>query len=157
MHSRRIASVCVLLSSFACFGTSLLGAQQIVSSAVDIRGQRRSGSRDFPGGGITRLGIADRIAYRLPEYPYEDRARRHQGDGLFRITLDPKTGLVTQVTVIKSTGFASLDNSAVAAIRKWRWKPGRWKEVDMPIRFNYSTTKGGQGRDISLDPAMGGR
>src|SRR6266508_3943969 len=155
MHSRRIASMCVLLSSFACFGTSLLGAQQIVSSAVDIRGQRHFGSRDFPG--LYTPWIADLIAYRHPEYTYEDRARRHKGDGLFRITLNPKTGLVTQVTVIKSTGFASLDNSAVAAIRKWRWKPGRWKEVDMPIRFDYSTTKGGQGRDISLDPAMGGR
>jgi TonB family protein len=155
MHSRRIASVCVLLSSFACFGTSLLGAEQIVSSAVDIRGQRHFGSRDFPG--LYTPWDADLVVYRLPEYPYEERARRHKGDGLFRITLDPKTGLVTQVTVIKSTGFALLDNSAVAAIRKWRWKPGRWKEVDMPIRFDFSSTKGRQGRDISLDPAMGGR
>lgn len=136
MHSRRIASACVLLSSIACFGTPSLGAQQIIASAVDIKGQRYLGSRDFPG--LHEPWIADRIVYRHPEYPYDDRARYHQGDGLFRITLDPKTGLVTQVTVIKSTGFASLDNSAVAAIRKWRWKPGRWKEVDMPIRFQMT-------------------
>jgi len=139
MHSRRIASVCVLLSSVACFGTSLLGAQQIVAGAVDIKGQRHFGSRDFPG--LYTPWIADRIAYRHPEYPYEDRARYHQGDGLFRIVLDPKTGLITQVTVIKSTGFASLDNSAIAAIRKWRWKPGRWKAVDMPIRFSMTSRR----------------
>jgi TonB family protein len=133
MHPRRIASLCVLLSSFACFGTASLGAQQIIASAVDIKGQRHLGSRDFPG--LHTPWIADRTAYRHPDYPYEDRSRNHQGDGLFRISLDLKTGLVTQIRVIKSTGFATLDNSAVAAIRKWRWKPGKRKEIDMPIRF----------------------
>jgi TonB family protein len=135
MHSRGLQSICVLLSSFISVST-LLGAQQSVASAVDVKGQRHFGSRDFPG--LDEPWTRDRILYRHPDYPYEDRARYHQGDGLFRIMLDPKTGLVTQVTVIKSTGFASLDNSAVAAIRKWRWKPGTWKEIDMPIRFQMT-------------------
>ena len=131
MHFRHIA-LFVLLGSLACFGR--LHAQQIVASAVDIKGQRHLGSRDFPG--LQEPWIADRIVYLPhPKYSYEDRLRRHQGNGLFRATLDPRTGLVTQVTVVKSTGFASLDNSAVAAIRKWRWKPQRWKEIDIPVRF----------------------
>src|SRR6266436_821495 len=131
MHSRHIA-LSVLLGSLACFGT--LHAQQLVASAVDIKGQRHLGSRDFLG--LHEPWIADCIVYGHPKYSYEDRLRRHQGDGLFRITLDPRSGLVTQVTVIKSTGFASLDNSAVAAIRKWRWKPGKWKEIDISVRFH---------------------
>jgi TonB family protein len=56
---------------------------------------------------------------------------------MFRIVLDPKTGLVTRVTVIKTTGFPSLDNSALAALQKWRWKPGRWEEIDMPVSFRF--------------------
>jgi hypothetical protein len=79
MHSRRIASVCVLLSSFACFGTLLLGAEEIVSSAIDIRGQRHFGSRDFPG--LYTPWDADLVVYRLPDYPYEERARRHIATG----------------------------------------------------------------------------
>jgi TonB family protein len=106
----------------------------MVASAVDIKGQRHLGSRDFPG--LDEPWIRDRIVYRHPKYPSNDNAHYHQGDGLFRITLDPKTGLVTKVAVVTSTGFVSLDNSAVAAIRKWRWKPGRWREIDIPIRFH---------------------
>jgi TonB family protein len=39
------------------------------------------------------------------------------------------------VTVLRSTGYANLNNSAMVALGRWRWKPGRWKEVDMPITF----------------------
>ncbi len=130
MQILRVFLASILLSA------SALGAQQIIASAVDIKGQRHLGSRDFPG--LNEPWIADRVTYRAPEYPYDERAHYRQGDGLFRITLDVKTGLVTGVSVIKSTGFASLDKSAVAAIRRWRWKPGKWKEIDMPIRFQMT-------------------
>ena len=136
MHSRHIAAVCVVLSTLVYLGIASASAQQMIASAVDIKGQRHLGSRDFPG--LREPWIADCIGCRAPQYPYEDRARHRQGDGLFRITLDPKTGLVTRVTVVKSTGVTSLDNSAIAAMRKWRWKPGRWQEVDMPVRFQLT-------------------
>jgi TonB family protein len=123
--------------SFLCIGTSSLNAQQIIASAVDIKGRRHLGSRDSPG--LNAPWIADHIADRAPEYPYADRAQYHQGEGFYRITLNPRTGLVTQVRVIKSTGFVSLDKSAIAALSKWRWKPGKWKEVDMPIRFQMES------------------
>ena len=121
---------------------SSLRAEQIVASAVDIKGQRhfRGQPETWKPFGPRRLQpdwIADLTAYRAPEYSYFDREHHHEGNGLFRITVDPKTGLVTHVRTIKSTGFASLDNSAVAAIREWRWKPGKWKEIEMPIRFQW--------------------
>ncbi len=111
---------------------SLYG-QQIVASGVDAAGKRHLGSLEFPG--LDEPWIRDRIAYTPPEYPYHDRLVNNQGDGLFRISIDLKSGLVTQVTVVRSTRFPSLDSSAMAAIRKWRWRPGKWKEVDIPIRF----------------------
>jgi len=140
MHSLRVLSACILLGSFVLVGA--LQAQQIVSSAVDIKDQRHFRALPEPWKlfGPRRLQpawIADILKYHAPEYPTFDLEHHHEGDGLFRITVDPKTGSVTRVGTIKSTGFASLDNSAVIAIRQWRWKPGTWKEVDMPIRFQW--------------------
>lgn len=42
-----------------------------------------------------------------PEYPYNDRRIYQQGKGLYRVTVDRKTGSVTNVTVIKSTGMSN--------------------------------------------------
>ncbi|PYJ45652.1 MAG: energy transducer TonB [Verrucomicrobia bacterium] len=49
--------------------------------------------------------------------------------------LDLKTGAVTKVTLIQSTGVPALDDNAMKALHQWLWKPGRWKEVDVPIAF----------------------
>jgi outer membrane biosynthesis protein TonB len=39
------------------------------------------------------------------------------------------------VIAVRSTGYGLLDSAAIAALRRWRWKPGTWREVDMPIAF----------------------
>jgi periplasmic protein TonB len=70
-----------------------------------------------------------------PDYPHSERAQRHTGKGFFRLELDLKSGAVIQATVARSTGFEALDNSAIAALRKWRWKPNRWREVEIPVTF----------------------
>ena len=70
-----------------------------------------------------------------PDYPYGERVQHHTGIGFFRLELNLKSGVVTKITVTKSTGFAVLDNCAIAALRQWRWKPNRWKEIEIPVRF----------------------
>jgi TonB family protein len=77
----------------------------------------------------------DAIKTVKPEYGYTERAHRLGGFGLYRVTLDLKTGAVTKVTVMESTGVPVLDDNATKALRQWLWKPGRWKEVDVPIAF----------------------
>ena len=67
------------------------------------------------------------------------------GKGWFRIYLDLNTGYVTQFRVFKSTGFDALDSSAIAAFRHWRWTPGKWKEIELPVAFKIS-------RDDQLSP-----
>lgn len=69
------------------------------------------------------------------KYPADDQRRHHVGVGLFRITIDSGTGKVSDVSVLKSTGFRMLDWSCLNALRRWRWKPGTWREVDVPITF----------------------
>ena len=90
----------------------------------------------------------DLIRTAPPLYPYADRARRHQGSGLFRLTLDLKTGGVIQVTVEKSTGYKTLDDSAIAALRQWRFRPSKWKLVHVPIDFFMSNGHRGYINDI---------
>ena len=100
---------------------------------MDAAGKRHLGSSEFPGRDAP--WIRDRLKFVAPVYSYGDRLTRRQGEGLFRLYIELKTGFVTHVAVVKSTGFWSLDTSAVNALNKWRWRPGRWKEVDVPLRF----------------------
>lgn len=104
-------------------------------AAVDSKGVPYLGEK-FPG----RLTpwMVDRIKSIAPDYPYQEQARRHQGVGYFKLILDLKTGSVTKVAILKSTGFATLDACAVAAFRQWRWKPGKWKVIEEPVRFSLS-------------------
>jgi TonB family protein len=77
-----------------------------------------------------------------PEYSYVARQRHIAGSGLFRLTLNLKTGTVSKVTVLQSTGAAMLDASAIEAFRRWQWKPGKWKEIDVPITFTMRPGRG---------------
>ena len=71
------------------------------TSAVDTKGVRHR-SVDYPR--ERPPWLYDMIKAIAPGYPDRDRILRHQGEGLFRLMLDPKTGSVIKVAVIKSTG-----------------------------------------------------
>src|SRR5256886_8359954 len=111
------------------------------TNAVDAKGVRHRGV-EYRG---KIPWLADVLKSRAPFYPYEERRLRHMGKGWFRIYLDLNTGYVTRVRVFKSTGFDALDSSAIAAFRYWRWTPGKWKEIDLPVAFKIS-------RDDQLSP-----
>lgn len=104
--------------------------------AVDAKGVRHNGNtyaRRHPP------WLDDILRTVAPEYPYNDRAQRHVGQGWFAIYLDLPTGVPTSVAILKSTGYSSLDNCAIASFRRWRWKPGKWKEIDMPVTFTLAS------------------
>jgi protein TonB len=52
------------------------------------------------------------------------------------------TGTPTTVTVVATSGSDALDDSAVAAVRKWSFRPGSINgvavdsQVEVPIRFS---------------------
>ena len=104
-----------------------------LASAVDAQGIRHRGSQYV---GILPW-IADTVRKRKPDYTYKERTQHHEGSGVFRLTLDLKTGSVTNIDVVQSTGFPGLDESAIKTFRDWRWKPGRWKEVVIPVTFTF--------------------
>jgi len=74
------------------------------------------------------------VAGPRPHYPVRARLSRLSGSGVFRLLIS-KTGEVTEVRVLKSTGHRVLDEKAVEAFRRWRFKPGAVTHADIPISF----------------------
>lgn len=120
-------------------------------SAVDAKDVRHDAS-SYPGN--RPPWAQSQVNVVAPEYPYADRRQRHEGRGVFQLTLDLKSGAVVKVAVIKSTGFVTLDRCAAAALRQWRWAPGKWKEITVPITFTMSPALGPVPKDAKLLPPI---
>ncbi len=73
-----------------------------------------------------------------PEYSYEARSRHIMGSGVCVMTVDLMSGNVSDVAVTESTGSSVLDNSAVSAFRRWRFKPVTASSVRVPITFTLT-------------------
>ena len=78
------------------------------------------------------------LSWEAPAYPLRAKLHHCQGRALFRVTINPATGAPAQIVRLKSTGFGILDDSAVLALRTWRWKPGTRGQFDIPITFTLS-------------------
>ena len=73
-----------------------------------------------------------------PEYPYEARRQKITGEGIVAMAVDSATGNVSSVSMVKSTGSPFLDNAALSAFRRWRFKPGTISTVRCPITFTLT-------------------
>ena len=72
-----------------------------------------------------------------PEYPYEARSRKITGSGVCVLALDP-AGNVTDATMAQSIGSPILDNATVSTFRRWRFKPGMYTKVKVPITYTMT-------------------
>jgi len=71
-----------------------------------------------------------------PRYPVDAQGRHPTGHGIVLVQVDQKTGRVTSARMEKSTGNALLDDAALDAFRRWKFRPGRTAaEVHIPINF----------------------
>jgi len=59
---------------------------------------------------------------------------------------DIKSSLAPNYPIDDRIQRKGLDVSATWALRQWRWKAGRWKEIDMPVRFVMSANARQQDR-----------
>ena len=79
-----------------------------------------------------------------PEYPTIARSRGWQGKVLLRVSVSAE-GLSESVTVHRSSGHDVLDESAVAAVEKWKFIPARLGNtavacsIIVPIIFTLNT------------------
>jgi protein TonB len=75
-----------------------------------------------------------------PSYPALARRRRQEGVVLLAVLVDA-AGKPETVAIQVSSGFASLDDAAVAAVKDWEFEPGRQdgesvaSRVEVPIQF----------------------
>lgn len=76
-----------------------------------------------------------------PPYPQIARKRGWEGTVVLRLTVN-REGSVERVNTHKSSGFPDLDESAVEAVKTWRFSPAKDGEfpisatVDLPVRFD---------------------
>ncbi len=73
-----------------------------------------------------------------PEYPYEARRQRITGTGAVVMIIDPVSGNVSSVLMAQSTGSPFLDNAALTAFRRWRFRPGTVSSVTCPVTFTLT-------------------
>lgn len=84
---------------------------------------------DAPGGRPVALsGI-------MPKYPYGARARGEAGQVTVAVRVNGK-GAVESAVVVSSSGYPALDESAVAATKKARFKPAEKEGQPVPSNMN---------------------
>ncbi len=106
--------------------------------AAPIKAPQTAGAPRPPGMTTAAGAKALAISAPRPEYPYEARSRHITGSGVCLVTVDTASGSVTDASMAQSTGNPILDNSAVSAFRRWRFKPGTVSKVKIPITYTMS-------------------
>ena len=76
------------------------------------------------GTDTARLVKSFAISTPQPTYPEAARLQRITGLGYFKVRVRTATGLVKQVSVLRSTGNQLLDAAAIKALSQWRFKAG---------------------------------
>ncbi len=77
---------------------------------------------------------ADVLSRVSPVYPVISRRRGEEGEVRFLVRIDP-AGKVLSAEVVLSSGYPSLDASALEAVRKWAFVPGSPEELFVPVIF----------------------
>jgi protein TonB len=73
-----------------------------------------------------------------PEYPYEARSRHVTGSGVCVLTIDTASGSVSDASMAQSIGNSILDNATTSTFRRWRFKPGAFSKVKVPITYTMT-------------------
>ncbi len=94
------------------------------------------GSGAGTGGGAYRVGggvSAPSVLFKVePEYSEEARKAKFQGTVVLSIIVDP-TGKARDIKVIRPLGLG-LDEKAIEAVMKWRFKPGQKDGAPVPVQ-----------------------
>ena len=78
-----------------------------------------------------------------PEPEFAEGYRKNNADvlqGVYRLTINQKTGMVDEVGVLKRSGMQKLDGVSVMTFFKWKFRPGSIRQLDIPITFERHVT-----------------
>jgi TonB family protein len=83
----------------------------------------------------TSLRSVKAMVVYAPRPPYEARRQRVTGSGVALLTIDQTSGTVIDVLMTESCGNVILDSSTRDALRRWRFRPGRVTNVQVPVTY----------------------
>jgi TonB family protein len=115
-------------------------AAPLLSRAAEIRKNRAAaiGAKRLAAASAFKVGngvTAPALLYKVePEYSEDARAAKFQGTVLLRLVVDAD-GTATDVEVARSLGYG-LDEKAVEAVMRWKFKPGTMGGSPVPVQAN---------------------
>ena len=117
--NRLPALVLVLFCNFTAIASSeLLAGTQHESSDLEKR-------------------LGDRVIEKhWPTYPLLARGYYFDGEGKYLLEINVETGNVTSVSIVKSTAHKILDDAAIFALRRWRFRPHTLRKIIIPVNFS---------------------
>jgi Gram-negative bacterial TonB protein C-terminal len=75
------------------------------------------------------------IKFVYPQYPARFAPYAWSGKGLFLLKVNPRTGDVDEVKVLKTTSHVLLNEIAAKAFFQWKFQPGGPTQVQVPCEF----------------------
>jgi TonB family protein len=129
MPSRHYLKITILTLIAALGGFSSAHGQAGSAGALT------SGSRHGAEPIVTTGSPAGLVKKIEPEYPIGFVIHGAKGRGRFRLTINPKSGLVDEVKILQSTGYQDLNKLAVKALLQWQFQPGTHSPVEVPVEF----------------------
>jgi TonB family protein len=121
----RLASIFLLLAA-----SPLLAAEQTLAIWSD--------------GHISNLSDEELVRYAAASpgagYPEAAQKAKLTGSGLYELQIN-KDGRTTAVTIVKSSKSAVLDQAAKSAFLKWRFRPGVFTRVRVPVTWSVNRVR----------------
>jgi TonB family protein len=108
----------------------------LLLAVVSAQGSARDPSNYFYRVSPANAPLKKEPAYnaKRPEYPADARRDHLTGSGLFALHI-AADGHVARVEGLKSIGHRILDQAAIAAFGRWRFRPGSIQVVRVPLRY----------------------
>ena len=116
--------------SYSGLCAGLILATAVVASPLEASGVKITYARE--GEVAAMLVKRGRI-----HYPWPARRDHRSGRGIYRVYINPD-GKVRTVGVVRSTRHQDLDLAAAAGLYHSLFKPGRRREIDIPVTFTLT-------------------
>ncbi len=86
----------------------------------------------------TRDGPLYNVVINAPDPVIAAIARRQRSRGVYVVEISVPRGIIDNVRVLQSSGNKILDDAAIEALLKWRFRPRSVYKVTVPIEFRTS-------------------
>lgn len=130
MHPMERLLLLLVVAAVASFAVTAAAAEKTIAVWADGRTSTIS-DQELMGNAMTAPAAG---------FPEEARKAKLTGSGIYELQVD-KNGSVSRVAVIKSSGSALLDGAARDAFRKWRFKPGVFTKVQVPVSWQVNRVR----------------